>query len=433
MKRYTYRQALRDIYSLQKFGIKFGLSKTSNILKAFGSPHKKKTYIHIAGTNGKGSVAAFISSVLKEAGYKVGLYTSPHLVRFTERLKINGDEISRDEAARLIFRIKEAFVPDEPPTFFEAVTAMAIIYFSEQETDIDVMEVGMGGRLDATNVVNPIVSVITNIGLEHQQFLGSRLIDIAREKAGIIKEGVDLITGVSQPEIIRFFLDTTREKRSPFFRIGEHIRYRMCNGKINYYGINQTLKGIESGIRGIFQPRNVAIAIGALEIVKERGFQIPEDAIYRGIKKTFWPGRMHVLSGPRKIILDGAHNPFAIRMLAKAIKKEFAGKRFVLVMGVMKDKDIKGMLSKIVPLAHHVIYTRPLYSRSAPAELLEFYGRKFHKSGEIVSDLKDAINRAGEVAKEEDLILITGSLFTVGEALAYLDPENYRPDEITEC
>lgn len=427
-----YKEALRYIYSLQKFGVKFGLSKTSNILKAFGDPHKKKTYIHIAGTNGKGSVAAFISSVLKEAGYRVGLYTSPHLVRFTERFRINGTEISQEEAASLIFRLKKVFAPQEPPTFFEASTAMAIIYFSEQGTDIDVMEVGMGGRLDATNVINPVVSVITNIGLDHQQFLGKRLTDIAREKAGIIKEGVGLVTGVNQPNIINLFQRITKQRQAPFFRIGKHIRYRTSNGKISYYGIRQILTGIESGMNGIFQARNIATAIGAVEILKEKGFQISDDTIYKGIKNTCWPGRMQILSNPRRIILDGAHNPYAIKMLANSIVKDFNRRRLILVIGVMKDKNIKAMLGNIVPLAHHVIYTRPLYSRAAPAELLEFYGKKFHTPYEVIPNLRDAIDRAKYLAEKDDLILITGSLFTVGEALSCLDPVRYKPDDITE-
>lgn len=432
MKEGNYKEALSYIYSLQKFGIKFGLSKTSNILKAFGDPHKGRKYIHIAGTNGKGSVAAFLSSVLKEAGYKVGLYTSPHLVRFTERFRINDKEISPQEAARLIFELKKVFVPEEPPTFFEATTAMAIIYFSRKDTDIDIMEVGMGGRLDATNVIYPLISIITNIGLDHQEFLGSRLIDIAAEKAGIIKEGVDLITGVDQPHLIRFFEKRAKEEDAPILRIGKDVRYRKVSGKINYYGIKRVIKGIEPGINGIFQAKNVALAIATLEILEEKGFNIPIDAIYKGIKNTFWPGRMHIISNSPKIVLDGAHNPYAIKMLSYSIKKEFEGHRIILVIGIMKDKDIKGMLKNIVPVSDYVIYTRPVYSRAAPAELLREYGKCFNKPAVVIPVLTDAIDKARDIAGPNDVILITGSLFTVGEALAYLDPVNYKKDEITE-
>ncbi len=432
MKEETYKNALKYIYSLQKFGIKFGLSKTENILKTFGNPHYNKKYIHIAGTNGKGSVASFISSVLKESGYKVGLYTSPHLVRFTERIKINGIEISQKDAANLIFELKKIFIPEEPPTFFEAVTAMAIIYFCRQKTDIDIMEVGMGGRLDATNVINPIISIITNISLEHQQFLGSRLIDIAKEKAGIIKEKVDLITGVTQSHIIRFFEYKAKEMNVSMFRIGKHIRYKKVANKINYYGIKEVFRGIEPGINGIFQARNVATAIGTLELLKEKGFFIPREAIYKGIKNTFWPGRMHILSKSPYIILDGAHNPYAIKMLVKSIKERFKKYRLILVIGIMKDKDIKAMLGNILPLSDYVIYTRPAYSRAATPETLADLGKVFNKPTEIIPILKNAIDKALNLANKNSIILITGSLFTVGEALSYLDPIKYRPDEITE-
>ena len=425
----SYKEALRYIYSLQKFGIKFGLSKTENILKAFGDPHKKKTYIHIAGTNGKGSVSAFIASILKEAGYNVGLYTSPHLVRFTERFRINGKEISREDAADLIFEIRKYFAPEEPPTFFEAATAMAIIYFSRQNTDIDIMEVGMGGRLDATNVINPIVSVITNIGLDHQQYLGSTLIQIAREKAGIIKKGVDLVTGVNQPKIVSFFEDQARKKDAPLYRVGRDIKYRRVNGAINYYGMSMRLKDLRPKMDGIFQARNVAISLGVIELLREKGFRIDEDAIHRGIENTFWPGRMHVISHSPLIILDGAHNPTAIKMLRLSIRERYPEKRIILVIGVMRDKDIKEILRNILGISDYVIYTRPVYSRAADPEDLAKYGRMFKKKGEVIPSLRDAIDRARDIAKKDDLILITGSLFTVGEALSYLDPINYAPDE----
>jgi dihydrofolate synthase/folylpolyglutamate synthase len=202
-KKKGYQEAVSYLYNLQKFGIKFGLSKTSNLLKALGNPHKGQKYIHIGGTNGKGSVAAFIASILKETGLRVGLYTSPHLVRFTERFRINSVEITREKAADLIGELRDASAHEEPPTFFEATTAMALAYFARENTDIAIMEVGMGGRLDATNVITPLVSVITNISKEHEFFLGSRLLDIAGEKGGIIKEKIDVVTGATQLSVIR--------------------------------------------------------------------------------------------------------------------------------------------------------------------------------------------------------------------------------------
>ncbi len=427
-----YSEALKLIYSLQKFGIKFGLSKTENLLKRFGNPHIGRKYIHIAGTNGKGSVAAFLSSILKEAGYRVGLYTSPHLVRFTERIRINGKEIERKEAADLIFELSRAFSKKEPPTFFEAVTAMALIYFSRKKTDIDIIEVGMGGRLDATNVIDPVLCIITNIGLDHKQFLGNTLLDIAKEKAGIIKQRKDVITGVSQPKIIRFFENEAKEKDAPIFRIGKDVRYRRKKNKlVDYYGIRRTLRDIELGTNGSFQARNLSIALCAIERLEEKGFKVSEKAIRSGAKKVFWPGRMHVFSESPKIILDGAHNPSAIKTLLRAVREEFGEKRIILVIGIMKDKDIKGMLKKIVPHSDYVIYTRPRYSRAADPEDLK-RAFDFGKKGKIIHSLDKAIEEAKSVASSDDIILITGSLFTVGEALSFLDPKNFSPDEIRE-
>ncbi|MFP4037205.1 MAG: bifunctional folylpolyglutamate synthase/dihydrofolate synthase, partial [Desulfobacteraceae bacterium] len=259
-KIFDYPEALRSLYALQKFGIKFGLSKTSNLLATFDNPHLKGRYVHIGGTNGKGSVAAMIESTLIGAGYRVGLYTSPHLVRFTERFRVNGREIEPEVAAGLTRELLDASDPEEPPTFFEVVTAMALVYFAREEVDIAIMEVGMGGRLDATNVIRPLVSVITNISMEHQAYLGKRLMDIAREKAGIIKPGVDLVTGVIQEPVIRLYESICREKGTAMIRLGKDVRYRGAGRGFNYHGAKWTLKGLEPGLSGGFQHKNGALA-----------------------------------------------------------------------------------------------------------------------------------------------------------------------------
>ena len=246
----TYQESVDYLFGLQKFGIKFGLSKTTNLLKAFGNPHKDRRYIHIAGTNGKGSVAAFIASVLKETGLKVGLYSSPHLVRFTERFKINGEEINQNKAMELIEELRTAFSPEEPPTFFEATTAMALIYFARENTDLAIMEVGMGGRLDATNVITPLVSGITNISMEHQDFLGNRLLDIAKEKAGIIKKGVDVVTAATQSSVIRAFETIAPDRGAPLWRVGKEIRYRTTATGFHYRGPGLRLKRTPSRSEG---------------------------------------------------------------------------------------------------------------------------------------------------------------------------------------
>ena len=426
----SYQESIRYLYNLQKFGIKFGLSKTSNILEAFGNPHKGRRYIHIAGTNGKGSAAAFMASILREAGLKVGFYSSPHLLRFTERFRINGLEIETEKAAQLIEELRAVFSPEEPPTYFEATTAMALVYFSRENTDIDIMEVGMGGRLDATNVITPLVSGITNISMEHQFFLGSSLMDIAGEKGGIIKKGVDVVTGADQACVIALFESICREKGAPFWRVGKDVRYRSTGSGLHYYGINQSLSRLELGLKGRFQSRNAALALAMIEVLNQKGFAVSSRHIREGLKKASWPGRMQIMAEDPMVILDGAHNPAAMRALAGSLKKDFHHDRLILVIGVMKDKDIGPLLREIVPSSDYVIYTRPVYYRAAEPEILMAEAAALGKPGEAVPSLKNALELARKMADPKDLILVSGSLFTVGEALTHLDPEKYRPDNL---
>ncbi|MDQ1333369.1 MAG: dihydrofolate synthase / folylpolyglutamate synthase [Thermodesulfobacteriota bacterium] len=424
----TYQAALGYLYSLQKYGIKFGLSKTENLLDAFGNPHKGRRYVHIAGTNGKGSVAAFIGSILKEAGLRVGFYSSPHLVRFTERFRINGDEIPRDTAAGLIDELRRVFVPEAPPTFFEATTAMALIYFEREKTDLAIMEVGMGGRLDATNVIAPLVCGITNISLEHQAFLGNHLVDIAKEKGGIIKKGVDVVTAAAQPPVVRTLEAIAAERGAPLWRVGKDIRYRTTSAGLHYRGLGLSLRGLRLGLAGMLQGRNAALALGIIERLGEKGIRVSEETIRKGLENTVWTGRMQIVGTTPTILLDGAHNPGALRVLARSIRAGFRYRRLILVIGVMADKAISEMMRIIVPLADYLICTRPLYYRAANPEILMKEAAPLGRPGETVLLLTDALTRARKIANPEDLILVCGSLFTVGEALTYFDPETYRPD-----
>ena len=426
----AYQKEVNHLFGLQKYGIKFGLSKTSNLLKAFGNPHMGKKYIHVGGTNGKGSVAAFIASVLKQSGLRVGLYSSPHLVRFTERFKINDREISREKTVALIRELRDAYVLDEPPTFFEATTAMALVYFAREDVDIAIMEVGMGGRLDATNVITPLVAVITNISMEHQFFLGSRLLDIAGEKAGIMKEGVVAITGVSQPSVINLFESIAAEKGVPMRRVGKSIRYRTTETGLHYYGLRRRANGLMPGLKGKFQVRNSVLALAAIEVLEEKGFRISSRDIQEGLSKTAWPGRMQVVGHDPLIILDGAHNPSAVRALAGTIRSEFAFSRLILVIGIMEDKSISQLLKGIVPHADYVIYSRPVYSRAADPEVLAAKASRFAIPGEVAPVLTEALDRAGRLAAPDDMILVCGSLFTVGEAMSYYYPETCKPDDL---
>jgi len=313
---HEYKKGLAFLYSLQKYGIKFGLSKTENLLKGMGNPEKGLRFIHIAGTNGKGSVATYLSSILQQAGYRVGVYTSPHLVSFRERIRVCSEYISQSDVIALVDMLKEVMSEEEPPTFFEAVTAMAIKYFANKGVDIAIMETGMGGRLDATNVISPCLSIITNISLEHQEFLGNTLTDIAREKAGIIKPGVSVVTGATQPEVVDLFKTICKEKGCKFYRIQQDFGYERIGGReYNYYGIKTDYFGLENGLVGSYQGMNLAIALASAEVLDDMGLDIHDTHIVLGVKNSFWPGRMHLISEAPNIILDGAHNVSAMQSL----------------------------------------------------------------------------------------------------------------------
>lgn len=429
-KKLSYNDALEYLYGLQKYGIKFGLSKTASLLKAFGDPHRGLRCIHIAGTNGKGSVAAMVESVLMQAGLKVALYSSPHLVRFTERFRINRREMSPKEVAGLARELQEVIHPNHPPTFFEVTTAMSLIHFAREKCDVAIMEVGMGGRLDATNVIRPMVSVITNISLDHQFFLGRRILDIAGEKAGIIKRGVDLVTGATQGPVLDLFESVCAARKARLWRVGRDIRYRWGGSGLTYYGLKRTLRGLRLGLRGLFQHRNAAMALAVIELLGRKGIGVTDQEAAEGLKHPQWPGRVHVVSTDPLIVLDGAHNPGAIRTLAATVKRDFRYERLILVLGIMKDKDIRGILGAIVPMADAVIYSAPEYDRAASPEDLMKAASSLRKPGKGFLPLARAIQEAKVMAGPGDMILVCGSLFTVGEALTCIDPETYGADRI---
>lgn len=425
----NYKDALTYLFGLQKFGIKFGLNSTENLLRALGNPHLGRQYIHVAGTNGKGSVCSYLNSILIEAGYKVGFYSSPHLVSFRERFKINNEYITEEEVVHYTQKIKELIDPREPPTFFEVTTAMAIQYFKDKGTDIDILEVGMGGRLDATNVVRPCVSVITNISLEHRQYLGDTLDKIAFEKAGIIKEGVPVVTGVERGVAQEVILGVAKERGAPCFLLNRDFKIRKTKAGYSFNGLALSLKGINSGLKGSYQAKNLPLALATIAILRQSGYGIGETQILEGTRKAHWPGRFQIISQKPLVILDGAHNPGAMKGLKKALE-ELVYKRLILVIGIMADKEKRKILKEIVPLAQLTIFTRPTYNRAEDPKVLWEESKELVKDYRIVDDLKYAIEEAKQKADKDDLILITGSLFTVGEALSLLDPDHYTPDPI---
>ena len=413
----TYEQTLTYLYDLQKYGIKFGLSSTSNLLKRLGDPHKKLKAIHIAGTNGKGSTAAMLSAILVRAGYQVGLYTSPHLVRFNERFRVNEQEVGDEEILEVFRRMRKVVAEREPPTFFEATTAMALNLFAEKRVDWAILEVGMGGRLDATNVIQPQITIINNVSLDHQEFLGATLTRIAREKAGIIKKEVPLITAVRQPAALAIIKARCLEAGAPCYRVGKEIRVRFLGERrFGYLGLGWCLENLHSPLAGRHQVLNAATALGGLEVLERHGhFRLNQDHIREGLSRTRWAGRLEWLSRRPAVLLDGAHNYAGMTALRQALKEEYAYRRLIVVLGIMADKDLRRMVLKLAPLAEHIIFTRPRYERAAePESLLEMAG-DFAERTELIKPVEAALERAKDLAGPEDLVLVTGSLYFIGE------------------
>jgi len=426
MSKNAYQQSLDYLYRLEKFGMIFGLAKVEAILEAIENPHREIQAIHIGGTNGKGSTAAMMASILQKEGYQTGLYTSPHLIRFTERIKINGKEIEQEEVAELAGwmrkRVEEAGVPP-PFTFFDFTTALALLYFKQKMVDLAVLEVGLGGRLDSTNVVDPLLSIITNIAKDHEEQLGRSLLKIAGEKAGIIKKGRPLLTAATQPQVLRLFSKICQERRSPYYRVGKEFRC-VQNGERNfdYEGLDRKLWNISLNLGGPHQIINATTALGAMELLDDLGYSVSNDAMIEGVKEVEWPGRLEMVCSSPRVVLDGAHNPAGALALKESMEKEFQYHHLNLILGVMKDKDIPSILRLLAPLAHHLILTRPHTDRAAPpALLLKALGKNGEKA-EIAEDLEGAIEKGLSMTKEDDLLCITGSLYTVGEARAYFRP-----------
>jgi dihydrofolate synthase/folylpolyglutamate synthase len=423
----AYQESLDYLYGLEKFGMIFGLTQVRRILEAIGNPQREIQAIHIGGTNGKGSTAAMMASILQKEGYRVGLYTSPHLIRFTERIKVNGREMGKGEVAELTGwmrqRIEDAHIPS-PFTFFDFTTAMALQYFKQAVVDLAILEVGLGGRLDSTNVIDPLLSIITNISKDHEEHLGRSILKIAGEKAGIIKEGRPLITSAAQPQVLRFFSKVCREKGSPYFRVGKEFRYvSIGDGNFHYEGLHRKLWDIHVNLMGFHQIMNATTALGATEVLEELGFSVSTGAMVEGLRGVEWPGRLERVSFSPQVILDGAHNPAGALALKESLEKEFDYHHLILLVGVMKDKDFKAILHLLAPLADHIILTRSHNERAAsPAMLKEALGQN-GKKAEVIEDLKEAIERGVSITGEEDLLCITGSLYTVGEARAHFYPK----------
>lgn len=433
----NYNQAIEYIYGLNKYGIKLGLKNIGFLLSMFDNPHLKTKIIHIAGTNGKGSTAAMLFSILKSAGYKVGLYTSPHLVHFQERMRINEKLISQYDVCSLLERIKPAIKKVantegyQHPTFFEVITTMAFIYFSENNVDFSIMEAGLGGRLDATNVCQSLISVISHIDFDHMDKLGNTLTEIAREKAEIIKEKTYVVNAKQYQEAQKAITSIAKERHSPLYSVGKEIKSIITfsdleGNNFDYSGIHNQYKGLHIPLAGKYQVENASMAIAVAELLNNMNYIIDKKAIIEGLGNSKWPGRFEIVHRDPIVILDGAHNPNGVAMFGESLKKYIPNKRLIAILGIFSDKDYHNIIKNIVPFADQVILTMANNPRATPTHILARKAGQYINPENIIekTTVDSAIQEAFRIAEEDDLICVTGSLYTVGEAEAYFLKNN---------
>ncbi|MGQ9587078.1 MAG: bifunctional folylpolyglutamate synthase/dihydrofolate synthase [Thermoplasmata archaeon] len=368
-----YTEVTSWMFNLERFGIKLGLENISEFLSRIGNPERDFKSVHVTGTNGKGSVCAFTAEILRAHGMKVGLYTSPHLVDFRERIKIDGREIPEEDVVRLGDELRGPMEEmasegrEKQLTFFEFTTGLAFRYFSEKKVDIAVAEVGMGGRLDATNVLMPEVAAITRIGLEHTDYLGSTIPDIAREKAGIVKRGVPVVTCERSPEALSVIENTCRKKDAALRRIGKDFKAsgvgQTLNGtRFDYDGVRR-LSGLRTRLLGAHQAENAATAIAVVEDLSEKGMHVSDGEIRRGLRNAVWPGRLDVISTDPLIILDGSHNPDGVATTVRVLEG-LGVTPLTFVLGCMDDKDARGIVKALGPAAARIVVTQARYRRA---------------------------------------------------------------------
>jgi dihydrofolate synthase/folylpolyglutamate synthase len=406
----TYAEAVQFLYGLRLFGAKFGLENTFKLAALAGNPQEKLRFIHVAGTNGKGSTCAMLESIYRASGLRAGLFTSPHLVSFRERIQVNRQLVSENEVVRLVAELQpllKQFPADHHPTFFEVVTVMALKFFAEQKCDLVIWETGLGGRLDATNIVTPLASVITNIALDHQQWLGNTLEKIAAEKAGIIKLGVPVATATDEPEALVVIEKAAQVKKS-LLRI------------VTANDIETRLAGtLAPPLLGDHQKLNAALALATVEILQNQ-IPVSHEAIRAGLAGVNWPGRLQLIQGPagQKILLDGAHNVAGAKALREVLEKNFPAAKRALILGVLQDKDWQHICETLAPLATRIFAVPVASERAANADDLAAACRAANPSAEIFAcaSLNDALKKSAADA----FVVITGSLYLVGEALEIL-------------
>ena len=407
----TYADAIKFLYDLQLFGARLGLENTFRLAELVGNPQSRLRFIHVAGTNGKGSTCAMLESIYRAAGLRVGLFTSPHLISFRERIQVNRQLIAEHkviEQVQAIRKVLENFSKELHPTFFEVVTVIALCYFAAEKCDLVIWETGLGGRLDATNIVRPLASVITNVQLDHEKWLGETIERIAAEKAGIIKMRVPVFTSAGNPIARGVIAAAATHQQAPLF------------------AVSKPLDGIDLPLLGDHQRLNAALAKAVVRYLADQ-IPVSDEAIGRGLETVSWPGRLQAIKrGTQTILLDGAHNPAGAEMLRVALQQHFAGKPLTLILGVMRDKDYVAMCNVLAPVAKRIVACTVASDRTADA-------RQLAKQCAIANpnaDVKTAhsLETALKETASDAFVVVTGSLHFIGHALQRLCPTDY-PDE----
>ncbi|HUL39241.1 MAG TPA: folylpolyglutamate synthase/dihydrofolate synthase family protein [Methanomassiliicoccales archaeon] len=423
-----YQEAMDWLLDLEIMGIKLGLSNIKELLDRLDGPQRQFRSVHVAGTNGKGSVSAMTASILRAHGHRTALYTSPHMVDFRERIVVDGTPISRKQLCSLVKEVKGHVEdmclarPEACPTFFEVTTALAFLHFAELGVEVAVVEVGMGGRLDATNVITPECAAITRIGLEHTRYLGDTLGKIAAEKAGIIKPGIPVVTAEQVPEALEVIQARASELGSPLRTVAEGVDFKLLGSSLDGTKLRLLRKGIEVTLPliGSYQASNACLAYEVVECLRTRGIQVSDEAVKRGLEAVNWPGRMELMCRKPNVIFDATHTPQGAATVAEELRRLAKG-RIILVMGVLDDKDLDGVVAPFACISDIGIAVAPLTKRAFPRQrVAEAMSRHIGKVEEADS-VMGGVKRAMELAGPEDTVVLTGSIYTLGEAKAWWD------------
>jgi dihydrofolate synthase/folylpolyglutamate synthase len=417
----TYKEALDFLYGLELFGVKLGLNNITRFLNRLGNPQKSFKGIHIAGTNGKGSVASIFESILHEAGYKVGKFTSPHLYDFRERFHLNKEKVDESFVAGFIEEHHE-YIKASRTTFFETCTGLAFELFRRNNVEYGVVEVGLGGRLDATSLIEPELTVITKIAMDHTKTLGDSIAKIAIEKCGIIKEDVPLVTSVYDPEALQVIREAAKSKSAPLYCLLPESMLEVMSMSIEKMRFNFSENSVPpkdyvGNLVGTHQAENYGLVLLGLKVLSKLGLDIPEDALKCGVENVFWPARMQFVPGKPNLLLDCAHNPDGIRVLVKNVEAIYPGKKFVLLLSMLRRPDFPEIFEEIKRISNKIILAIPDHDRAPQPEVLAREAIEARLNFKLIPDVLDAYKFARELVDKDEMLLVVGSHFALGRIM----------------